>query len=35
MKDLTRDELREEKIVEKIRQIHLQVKEMLKKSREK
>jgi hypothetical protein len=33
--DLTRDALRAEKFVEKIRQINLQVQEMLKKSQEK
>jgi hypothetical protein len=33
--DLTRDALKEEKIVEKIRQIHLQVQETLKKSWER
>jgi hypothetical protein len=33
--DLTRDALKVEKIVKKIRQIHLQVQETLKESREK
>jgi chaperonin GroEL (HSP60 family) len=33
--DLTRDALKEKKIVEKINQIHLQVHEKLKKSEEK
>jgi hypothetical protein len=33
--DLTRDALRAEKFVEKIRQIHLQVQETLKKSQKK
>jgi hypothetical protein len=33
--DLTRDALRVEKLVEKIKQIHLQVQEMLKMSQEK